>query len=188
MTSSSSSGDMPNVTSFSAIYDLPAGRGHRFASSGLASSVLGGWALNGILSLQSGMPVTITQATNNNAFAGFALQRPNLVGKPNLPPDQRTPGQYFNTAAFATAPQFTIGSASRNPARGPAYRDIDFALVKHTSLPGETDVDFRAEIFNLMNTPEFSQPNGSFGSAAFGSITSTVTDPRVVQFAIRFRR
>ena len=184
----SSSGDMPNVTSFSAIYDLPAGRGHRFASSGLASSVLGGWALNGILSLQSGMPVTITQATNNNAFAGFALQRPNLVGKPNLPPDQRTPGQYFNTAAFATAPQFTIGSASRNPARGPAYRDIDFALVKHTSLPGETDVDFRAEIFNLMNTPEFSQPNGSFGSAAFGSITSTVTDPRVVQFAIRFRR
>ncbi len=184
----SSSGDMPNVTSFSGIYDLPAGRGHRFASSGLASSVLGGWALNGILSLQSGMPVTVTQATNNNAFAGFALQRPNLVGKPNLPPDQRTPGQYFNTAAFATAPQFTIGSASRNSARGPAYRDIDFALVKHTSLPGETDVEFRAEIFNVMNTPEFSQPNGGFGSAAFGSITSTVTDPRVVQFAIRFTR
>ena len=56
-----SSGDMPNVTSFSGIYSLPAGTGHRFAASGLASSVLGGWALNGILSLQSGMPITITQ-------------------------------------------------------------------------------------------------------------------------------
>ncbi len=134
------------------------------------------------------MPVTVTQATNNNSFAGFALQRPNLTGKPNLSPGQRTPAHFINTAAFTTAPQFTIGSASRNPARGPAYRDVDFALVKHTSLRGESAMEFRAEIFDILNTPEFSQPNGSFGSAAFGSITSTVTDPRVVQFAIRFSK
>jgi len=55
-------------------------------------------------------------------------------------------------------------------------------------VPGESDVEFRGEIFNIFNTPEFSQPNGSFGSSAFGSITSTVTDPRVVQFAIRLAR
>jgi hypothetical protein len=134
------------------------------------------------------MPVTVTQATNNNSFAGFALQRPNLVGVPNLAPSLRTPARFFNTLAFATAPQFTIGTASRNPARGPAYRDLDFALAKHTKLPGETDMEFRGEIFNILNTPEFAQPNGSFGSAAFGSITSTVTDPRVVQFALRFSR
>jgi hypothetical protein len=183
-----SSGDMPNVTTFSGIYDLPAGRGHRFASTGLANAIIGGWTLNSILSLQSGMPVTITQATNNNSFAGFALQRPNLVGVPNLAPSVRTPAHYINTAAFATAPQFTLGTASRNPARGPAYRDLDFALAKHIRLPGETDMEFRGEIFNIFNTPEFSQPNGSFGSAAFGSITSTVTDPRVVQFAIRLTK
>jgi hypothetical protein len=134
------------------------------------------------------MPVTITQATNNNAFAGFALQRPNLVGKPNLAPNLRTPAHYINTSAFTTAPQFVLGTASRNPARGPAYRDLDLALTKHTKLPGETDVEFRAEVFNISNTPEFSQPNGTFGSSAFGSITSTVTDPRVVQFAIRISR
>jgi len=184
----SSSGDMPNVTSFSGIFDLPAGHGHRFASRGIGDTFLGGWQLNAIMSLQSGMPVTVTQATNNNSFAGFSIQRPNLVGKPSLAPDGRSPAHYFNTGAFATAPQFAIGSASRNPVRGPAYRDLDLALVKHTTLFHETGMEFRAELFNVTNTPAFAQPSGSFGSAAFGSITSTTTDPRVMQFAIRLSR
>jgi Carboxypeptidase regulatory-like domain len=184
----SSSGDMPNVTSFSGTYDLPAGHGHQFASTGVAAALLGGWQLNTIFSLLSGMPVTVTQATNLNSFAGFSLQRPNLVGRPSLSPGDRTPAQFFNTGAFAVAPQFTIGSASRNPVRGPHYRDLDLALVKHTTLFHETGMEFRAELFNVTNTPAFSQPNGSFGSAAFGSITSTTTDPRVMQLAIRFSR
>ena len=91
-------------------------------------------------------------------------------------------------AAFQTAPEFTIGTASRNPVRGPSYRDLDIALVKHTHLPLNTDAEFRAEIFNITNSAGFSQPNGSFGSAAFGTITSTTTDPRVVQFALRLSR
>jgi hypothetical protein len=184
----SSSGDMPNVLSFSGIYDLPAGHGHRFASSGIGNVALGGWALNTIFQMQSGMPVTVTQATNNNAFAGFALQRPNLVAGPSLVPAARMPSRYFNTAAFATAPQFVIGDASRNPVRGPAYRDLDLALVKHTQVAELGDVEFRAEVFDVTNTPAFAQPNGSFGAAAFGSITATTTDPRVVQFGLRLSR
>jgi hypothetical protein len=183
-----SSGDMPNVTTFSAVYDIPAGRGHRLFSTGIANSVLGGWWLNSMLTVQSGMPVTVTQSTNNNSFAGFALQRPNLSGTPNLPASERTPARFINTAAFQTAPQFTIGTATRNPVRGPAYRNLDLALSKHIGLPGEADLEFRAELYDLMNTPEFAQPNGSFGAAAFGSITSTFTDPRVAQFALRIRK
>ncbi len=183
-----SSGDMPNVTAISGVYDLPAGHGHRFASSDLGDAVLGGWSLNPVASVQSGMPVTVTQATNNNSFAGFALQRPNLVGVPNLAPALRSPAHFLNAAAFQTAPQFVIGTASRNPARGPAYRDLDLALVKHITLPGETQLEFRGEIFDVFNTPEFAQPNGSFGAPAFGTITSTFTDPRVVQFALRLSR
>jgi len=184
----SSSGDMPNVTSFSGTYDIPAGHGHRFASRGIGEAFLAGWQLNAIVSLQSGMPLTVTQATNFNSFAGFSLQRPDLVGKPSLPSGERSPSRFFNTAAFATAPQFTIGSASRNPVRGPAYRDLDLALVKHTTLFGETGLELRAELFNVTNTPAFAQPNGSLGSPAFGSITSTTTDPRVMQLAIRLSR
>jgi hypothetical protein len=140
------------------------------------------------MSLQSGMPVTVTQATNNNSFAGFALQRPFVQGKTALPAGERTPARFFNTAAFTTAGRFVLGNASRNPVRGPAYRDLDLALVKHFSLPEKAQVEFRAELFDVTNTPEFSQPNGSFGSPAFGSITSTTTDPRVAQFALRISR
>jgi hypothetical protein len=188
----SSSGDMPNVTTAGVTYNLGAPfmrslSAHEWAAD-TARALLGGWAVNGILTLQSGMPVTVTQATNNNSFAGVALQRPNLIANPALPPDARTPAHFFNTAAFATAPQFTFGNASRNPVRGPAYRDVDLALVKHTRLFENVDMEFRAEVFDATNTPAFSQPNGSFGSAAFGSITSTTTDPRVAQFALRLSR
>lgn len=184
----SSNGDMPNVLSASVIYTLPAGHGHLVGNNVLGNAVLGDWSLNGILSLQSGMPVTVTQATNNNAFAGFSLQRPNIIRNPNLPGGQRNPTRYFDTAAFTNAPQFTLGNASRNPVRGPAYRDLDIALVKNTTLPRETALEFRAELFNSTNHPAFSQPSGSFGSAVFGSITSTTTDPRVVQLVLKLRR
>ena len=72
----------------------------------------------------------MNQATNNHAFAGFGIQRPNRVGDPELPSDERSVNRWFNTAAFATAPQFTLGTASRNPVRGPSYRNVDLALVR----------------------------------------------------------
>jgi hypothetical protein len=62
------------------------------------------------------------------------------------------------------------------------------AMVKHTKLWEQSDLELRAEIFDVTDTPALSQPNGSFGAAAFGSITSTTTDPRVVQFALRLNR
>jgi hypothetical protein len=205
----SSSGDMPNVLSVSGILPLgrrgnvggpsfpsPTGKGW-VALSTTAHALLSGWTLNNIFQMQSGMPVTVTQATNNNAFAGFALQRPNLIANPSLPPAQRTPARFFNTAvlndpthpgAFQTAGTFILGNTSRNPVRGPAYRDLDVALVKHTHLAELADLEFRAEVFDITNTPAFAQPNGSFGSAAFGSITATTTDPRVLQLALRLSR
>jgi len=178
-----SQGDMPNVLTFAAVYNFADFRGH-----GIATELLGGWTLNTIYTMQSGMPITITQATNNNSALGVALQRPNLIGKPNLAPADRTPQRFINTAAFSAAPQFTFGTASRNPARGPAYRDLDLALVKHTAIGERFDAELRAEVFNVTNTPAFAQPNGSFGTPAFGSITATTTDPRVVQLALRLRR
>jgi hypothetical protein len=140
--------------------------------------------------MQSGMPVTVTQSTNTNSFAGIATQRPTLVAgqSPSLSPELRYPAHFFNTAAFTTTPQFQYGNASRNPVRGPAYRDGDISLIKNTALGEKTNLEFRAELFNVTNTPGFAQPSGAYGTAAFGSITSTVTDPRVAQFALRLSR
>ena len=181
----SSTGDIPNVLVASSTWEIPIGRGHNLNPTGVWGVLANGWQMTGIILLQSGMPVAITQTTNFNAFAGFGVQRPNVVASPDLPSDQRSPAKWFNTAAFQVAPQFTLGSASRNPVRGPNYRDADIAFIKHTRLREEMDLEFRAEIFNLTNTPAFGQPNGVLGSSAFGTITSTATDPRVIQFGLK---
>ncbi|HEX7960233.1 MAG TPA: carboxypeptidase regulatory-like domain-containing protein, partial [Terriglobales bacterium] len=180
-----SNGDMPNVFVASYTIDLPFGPGHRWSPAGFGRALASGWQLAGIVTLQSGMPVAITQATNFNSFAGFGVERPNVVANPNLPSDQQSPGEWFNTAAFAVAPQFTLGNASRNPVRGPNYHDADVALIKHIRATERLDVEFRTEVFNLTNTPAFAQPNGVLGNAGFGAITSTVADPRVIQFGLK---
>jgi hypothetical protein len=182
----SSTGDIPNVFVASSTWEVPIGRGHSLNPAGVWGVLANGWQVTGIVLLQSGMPFPITQTTNFNAFGGFGVQRPNVVASPNLPSGQRNLVKWFNTAAFQVAPQFTLGNASRNPVRGPNYRDADIAFIKHTRLREQMDLEFRAEIFNLSNTPAFSQPNGVLGSSAFGTITATATDPRVIQFGLKF--
>jgi hypothetical protein len=142
------------------------------------------WTVSTVMTLQSGVPVAVTQ-TNSLGYAGFTTQRPNLVGDPTLPADQRTAAQWFNTAAFATANQFTVGSASRNPVRGPSYRDIDLAVMRRVGIGGERAIELRVEVFNLLNTVNLGAPAAQLGPASFGTIT-TALDPRVVQLAAKF--
>ena len=175
-----STGDLPNVFVASLVYDFPGYKNQR----GFTGKLLSGWSVNGIFNAQSGLPVAVTQATNFNAFAGLGTQRPNLIRNPNLSGDQQTTARFFDVAAFTTAPQFTIGTSSRNPVRGPQYRNIDLSIIKRTNLTEKTNIEFRTEIFNLTNTPPLGSPNTSFGSAAFGTIT-TAGDPRVIQFGLK---
>jgi hypothetical protein len=180
-----STGDIPHVFVSSIVWDLPAGTGRARQLRGIWGALANDWTLSTLVTLESGMPVAITQTTNFNAFAGFGVQRPNLVGDPTLPADQRTPSQWFNTAAFAVAPQFTIGSASRNPVRGPSYRDVDLALIRRVPLhAGGASLEVRAEVYNLLNTPNLGAPNAVLGAANFGTIT-TALDPRVGQLALK---
>lgn len=92
--------------------------------------------------------------------------------------------RWFNTDAFSPAPRFTIGSSSRNPVRGPGYRNLDLALIRRVALPNRTRLEIRAEIFNITNTTALGAPNGVQGSPAFGTIT-TAGDPRVVQIGVK---
>ena len=164
---------------------MPVGRDRARQWHGLLGALASDWSTSALITLQSGMPFAVTQTTNFNAFAGFGTQRPNLLGDPTLPADQRTPNQWFNTAAFAIAPQFTLGTASRNPVRGPAYRDVDLALMRRIPVGGGRSIELRGEVFNLFNTPNFNQPNAVAGAANFGTITSAL-DPRVAQIAAKF--
>jgi len=181
-----STGSIPHVLSSSFVWELPLGQGKRWNLNGWQNTLGGGWRLGGLLRLQSGSPLAVTQATNLNAFAGFGIQRPNKVGEPELPSDQRGTARWFNTAAFAQAPQFTIGNASRNPVVGPAYKALDVMLGKTFAVNETVRAEFRAEAFNVTNTPSLGAPNTSFGTAAFGTITRAF-DPRVFEFALKLQ-
>jgi hypothetical protein len=161
-----SNGDMPHVLSAS------------------ASWTIGGWTLSPIVTMQSGVPLAVTQATNFNAFAGFGTQRPNRTHDPSLPVDRRSVAEWFDTTAFTVAPQFTIGTSSRNPVRGPGYHSIDVAIARRISLRARSTMELRGELFNIANTPPLGAPNTVLGTPGFGSITSA-GDPRVGQLAIK---
>ena len=163
-----STGDIPHVFVASGVWDFK------------------GWTAGGIVTLQSGIPVAVTQSTNFNAFAGFGTQRPNLTGDPSLRADERSAARWFDTSAFTVAPQFTLGNASRNPVRGPAYRNVDVMVSRRVRLPSPMALEIRAEAFNVLNTPPLGNPGAVLGAASFGTITSA-GDPRVVQLAMKLR-
>ncbi len=179
-----STGDIPHYFGASVVWDLPFGRGRARQPRGVVGALASDWSLAGLVTLQSGVPVAVTQA-NSLGYAGFTTQRPNLVGDPTLPSRERPPGRWFDTSAFTAANQFSLGTASRNPVRGPSYRVVDLAAMRLIRLGGERVIELRAEVFNLLNTVNYGAPAAQFGAANFGTITSAL-DPRVVQMAVKF--
>jgi hypothetical protein len=179
-----STGNVPHIFSTGFVYELPFGRGRSISMSGWRDVLAGGWQVAGIVRAQSGSPLAVTQATNLNAFAGFGIQRPNRIADPELPGGERSTARWFNTAAFPQAPQFTLGSSSRNPVTGPSYKTVDLMVGKTFAITERVRTEFRAEAFNVTNTPPIGKPNGSFGAAAFGTIASAL-DPRVFEFVLK---
>ncbi len=168
-----STGDIPRVFTGGWTYEIPRWRW------------ISGWQIAGLVRVQAGDTVAISQATNNNSALGYALQRPNRVGDPNSFAG-RSVREWFNTGAFTNAPQFTIGTSSRDPIRGPGLQNADLAIMKTFRITERVGLEFRAEVFNVTNTPPLNDPNASFGSAAFGSITSA-GNPRDFEFAGKLR-
>ncbi len=168
-----SSGDIPKVFALGWAYDVP------------RVWKISGWQIAGLVRVQAGDAVAVTQATNNNGSLGFAVQRPNRVGDPNQF-DGRSVGRYFDTAAFIGVPQFIIGNSSRNPVRGPGLQNADLMIGKVFRITERMAMEFRVEAFNVSNTPPLNDPNGSFGSGAFGSITSA-GNPRDFEFVAKFK-
>ena len=166
-----SSGDIPRVFSLGWVYDIP------------RVWKISGWQIAGLVRIQAGDTVPVTQATNNNSALGYVVQRPNRVSDPNEF-DDRSVAKYFNTAAFTAAGPFVIGNSSRDPVRGPGLQIADVMIGKTFRLTERMNLEFRAEAFNVSNTPPLNDPNGSFGSAAFGSITSA-GNPRDFEFVAK---
>lgn len=168
-----STGDIPRVFSAGWVYDIP-----RWWK-------ISGWRIGGLVRVQEGDTVAVSQATNLNASLGYAVQRPNRISDPNEFAN-RSAARWFNTAAFTAAPQFTIGNSSRDPVRGPGLQQADLMLAKTFRISERMNFELRAEVFNVTNTPPLNDPNGSFGAAAFGTISSA-GNPRDFEFAGKIR-
>jgi hypothetical protein len=175
------------ITSYT--YDLPYGHGRTFgaASSNLMNTILGGWQTNGIVTIQSGNP--LDPSTGLQLSGTQTGTRPDVSCDPNNAPHD--PARWFNTSCFSDSFAGRYGTAGRDIIIGAPTHDFDFALLKKFGLGKESRfLQFRAEIFNLFNHPNFDNPNVTETSSTFGKITSAgVQDARAssrqMQFALR---
>lgn len=190
--------DLPQKFVVSADYQLPVGKGKLFASShAWVNQIFGNWEVNGILTLRSGLPTDALVSTLPPVFA--TINRPDVVLGQSIVVAHPGFNQYFNPDAFASpptvpnaagAPVRTFGNASRMVLRGPGSKNLDFSLFKNFAFTERTRLQFRAEAFNLTNTPTFTLPSArsaelTVGNPAFGELAGSQTVGRQIQFGLK---
>jgi hypothetical protein len=190
--------DIPRRLTVSADYELPVGKGKALSSRyGWVNQVMGGWQMNGILSAQSGLPTDVLVSQLPPVFADS--NRPNVVLGQSTLVAHPTFNQFFNPAAFAIPPKVinargalvqTYGNASRMVLRGPGFANLDYSLFKDIRITEKRMVQFRAEAFNLTNTPAFQLPSArsaqlTVGNPQFGQLAGSQTVGRQLQFGLK---
>jgi carboxypeptidase family protein len=171
------------------LYELPIGKGKAIGQhwSRPLDMALGGWQVNSIFVLQSGIPLV---PNLQSGVLPDATQRPNLLFEPGLPGSvQSRLDRYLDPNAFSRPASYVFGNAPRTlpRARGPGLKNWDASIFKNVNISPEGTVflQLRGEAFNVTNTPIFSDPNVTFGSTSFGVISGTQNNPRVLQIALK---
>lgn len=183
-----SEGDVAQRLVISHTVNLPFGRQQRWLgnASAFTNGILGGWALNGALTVHSGYPLALTSIGNSGIFS--AVLRPNSAGRSaKLETDiQSRLAKYFDTSSFTIPAPFTLGNLSRTlpDVRGPGRFNYDLNLSKQFVIKEPLVLQFRAEAFNLTNTPYFGLPGVQLGATNFGVIASS-SGERQFQFALK---
>jgi Carboxypeptidase regulatory-like domain/TonB-dependent Receptor Plug Domain len=178
--------NIPQIFFASYIWAIP-GTSH-FGAFG--KYVLNGWQVNGITTIRTGIPYNSLSGKDSN-LDGIATDRPNIVGNPIFPGHRsRTDkiNQFMNIAAFAQTPAgVPYGNAQRNIAIGPGYVNTDLSGFKNIPMWKESNLQFRAEFFNIFNNVNLANPNATLSSPSFGKISALYTNasPRVIQFALK---
>jgi len=158
----------------------------RLVDNHMTKAVIGGWSISGITRFASGLPITLSE-TDDRSLIGFGGDVPNYTGD-NINGDHnpRHGNKYFNASAFTKETLGVFGNSHRRFFHGPGINSTDLALLRDIHLTESHIIQFRAEAFNAFNHTQFSNPNGSINSSAFGLVTAAV-NPRVYQFAAKYR-
>jgi hypothetical protein len=178
--------DIPHSLVVNYIYELPFGKGKLLGSdwNRPVNTVLGGWQLTGIFTAKGGFPLSISPLANNtNSFGGN--QRPNLIGDPR--PAGQSIRNWINPAAFAQPASFTFGDAPRTLAnlRAPRFVNWDMGIQKWFDFTEHKQLQFRFEMFNALNHPNFFAPDTNLGDSQFGTINQAYP-ARDAQAALKF--
>lgn len=181
--------DLPHSFVTAVVYRLPVGRGQHFGANmnRFADVFIGGWQLSSIVRLSSGLPVRLTANSLISQY-GFGTQYPNVTKGSDVSIDNPTPDRWFNTAAFSAPAPYTIGNSPRrlNELRAGSQKNADVSIAKNFTVYERLKVQFRAEAFNLTNTPQFSWPDTNFSSTTFGVVSGTMNvGPRNVQMGLK---
>ena len=179
--------DTPQNVAVSETYALPFGRGRQFLSqsNGVVNALAGGWNIQSIIVLRSGVPYTPVIG-GDQANTGVGSQRPNLNPAGGNPNFTRSIATWFDRTLYVDAPLYTYGQVRANTLRSDFYRQYDASVFKNFSLPRESVLSFRAEFFNLSNTTSFAAPNATIDSTAGGQVTATSVPSRDIQFALKY--
>ena len=189
--------EQPSRLNFALTGELPFGKNKKHLSDpGIARVLFGGWSITGVGYFQSGYPVAVIQASNNSGVFG-RVQRPNTTGtspatsgstESHYDPACACIANWFNTAAWSTAPAYTFGNAPRTDTgvRTPFKTQIDVAFQKVEPLGGTKEIMLRFEMINILNNTQFNGPDTTFGGSSFGTITATRGFPRLLQLMLRF--
>ena len=182
-----SSFDIPQNLAISGTYMLPIGKGKRLLSNanGVTDAILGGWQLQTITILHSGIPYTPVVGSDV-ANTGIGSQRPNLNPNYSNPSFQKSLTKWFDPARYVAAPAFTYGNVKGNVLRGDMRRQFDASVFKNFNMPNETKLSFRAEAFNVSNTTSFNSPGATVTSSTCCAVTSTSVPSRDIQLALKY--
>jgi hypothetical protein len=177
--------DRAQVLQMAWVYELPFGKGHHMASSGVASYILGGWQANGIYSAYTGTPFTVG-ASGSSLNAPNNTQTADQVNSTVARLGNTGPGQYYyDPTAFAAITQVRFGSSGRNILRNPGVQNVDFTITRDFKIAEKVKLQFRGEAFNLMNSSHFGGVGTSVTTpGSFMQITSA-SGARQVRFGLR---
>ena len=176
-----SSYDIRHRIVLAANYQLPFAK----SASGLAGALMKGWQVNSLAYWQSGQPFSVTNGNAQIRLPGQTTDLPNMIKNPKL--DNPTIAKWFDTTAFQAQTPGTPGNERRNALFGPPDRRIDLSLFKNFTVREGLTLQFRAESYNITNTPNFGTPSANLTAANMGQITSTAVNetPRQFQFALK---
>ena len=185
--------NVPQLLTWSTVYDLPVGRGKRFLNHGPLSWVLGNWAMNYVFIARSGQPFNLVVngdianiSGNGGSLSGYG--RPNLVGNPSSGCPGASAGTencFFNPAAFAI-PSFSFGNVGKDVLHNEPFYNMDFSLVKNVPLGETRAIQLRFEGFNVFNFQILGTPGATIGQATAGVISTIASTPRQLQIGAKF--